>query len=469
MISRREFLAGVNTAIVTNLIPTIAHADNDSAVTMRDQRIALLIGNREYPSNFDLPSMQTNVKGLALSLTRHEFSVTTLIDAQRMAHLDAIKAFVKKAEALPPDGIALFYFCGHGVQVDAENFLLPSGVTPSKRSIDESYNSYVALWRDLLESMPKRQDLLVVTVLDCCRSSPKPITATDGLNQVRAPSGELIVFSTGSGRFALAPIDPDKYTFFTGALVNRLDALHAQPEELSFADMFRLVGNDVYESMSNSPLQIIRTLAQQPFIADSTLRGFKVSTPRRISAPSSSPLPSTANAPGIDSSGTTEEDLFRNMGNSTWPDDVRKSSEILLKAYPSSRYRSEAMVARIGAIKAKAVLADPNSDINLDVKDFKLSPGHEDQEYAENLRRSGRGDKDAAVRIAQRHVSRSDPVQLSRYEAWLQFAGLLGDGIACYELSRHYNDLGMPAEAGKWSSRAKRFGYNAPAQLRTTR
>jgi hypothetical protein len=140
-----------------------------------------------------------------------------------------------------------------------------------------------------------------------------------------------------------------------------------------------------------------------------------------------------------------------------------------LKSFPTSRYRSEATVARIGAIRAKQVLVDPNNDINLDVIDFKPSSIRDDHDYAEDLRRSGRGDKDAAVRIAQRFVSRKDAVQLSRYEAWLQFAGLLGDGIACDELSRHYNQLGMPAEAGKWSSRAKRFGYNAPAQLRTTR
>jgi hypothetical protein len=412
--------------------------------------------------------MHTNVKGLAASLERHDFSVTSLIDGQRMALLDAIKAFVKKAAALPPDGIAVFYFCGHGVQVDAENFILPSGVMPTTRNIDESYNSYVALWRNLLESLPKRLDVLMATVLDCCRSSPKPITSTDGLNQVRAPLGEIIVFSTGSGRFALAPIDPEKYTFFTGALINRLDTLHAQPEELSFADMFRLVGNDVYESMSTSPLQIIRTLSQQPFIADSTLRGFKVSSPRRISAPISS-TPSSAANPEISSTGPTEEELFLQLNSSTWPDDVRKSSEVLLKSYPGSRYRSEATVARIGAVKAKQVLGDPNNDINLGVKDFKPALGNADREYAENLRRAGRGDKDAAVRIANRFDSGKDPVQLSRYEAWLQFAGLLGDGIACYELSRHYNELGMPAEAGKWSSRAKKFGYNAPAQLRTTR
>jgi hypothetical protein len=282
---------------------------------------------------------------------------------------------------------------------------------------------------------------------------------------VRAPSGEIIVFSTGSGRFALAPIDPEKYTFFTGTLISRLDALYAQPEELSFADMFRLVGNEVYESMQKSPLQIIRTLSQQPFIADSSSRGFKVSPQRRIPAAT----PSSASAPETASTGPTEDELFRNLNNSTWPDDVRKTSETLLKSFPASRYRSEATVARIGAIRAKQVLADPNNDINLDVIDFKPSTIRDDHEYAEDLRRTGRGDKDAAVRIAHRFVSKRDAVQLSRYEAWLQFAGLLGDGIACDELSRHYNDLGMPAEAGKWSSRAKRFGYNAPAQLRSTR
>ena len=465
MIRRREFIAGVNIAVAVGLVPAAVHAVPDVSASMHGQRIALLVGNRDYPGNFDLPSMPTNVKGLAASLERHDFSVTTLIDGQRNAHLEAIKTFVKKVETLPPDGVALFYFCGHGVQVDSENFLLPSGVMPSKRSIDESYNSYVALWRNLLDTLPKRQDMLVATVLDCCRSSPKPITSSDGLNQVRAPSGEIIVFSTGSGRFALAPIDPEKYTFFTGTLIGRLDTLHAQPEELSFADMFRLVGNEVYESMSNSPLPIIRTLSQQPFIADSTSRSFKVNSSTKIPAPT----PPSISASGSASSGPTEEDLFRKLNSSTWPDDVRKNSEALLKSFPTGRYRSEAMVARIGAIKAKQVLAEPNNDINLDEIDFKPSAIRDDREYAEDLRRSGRGDKDAAVRIAQRFFSKKDAVQLSRYEAWLQFAGLLGDGIACDELSRHYNELGMPAEAGKWSSRAKKFGYNAPAQLRTTR
>jgi hypothetical protein len=135
------------------------------------------------------------------------------------------------------------------MQVDAENLMLGSGVRPSARGHAAEEQPAPAARRDRpAAARPGRP-------LDRRRRrlphlAARALTATDGFNQVEAPLGCLIVFSTGAGKPAIAPAVETLNTFYTGSLVK---LLASASDEISFSDFFRLVKLDVTQTMQNHP------------------------------------------------------------------------------------------------------------------------------------------------------------------------------------------------------------------------
>lgn len=463
---RRNWLqtAAASVAPAWLTLPGAASAQPATLATA-SARVALLVGNRDYPEQMDLPPMHTNVRRMQAVLEALGFKVTAVLDQDRAQAISAAESFANQLKSLPEDGVSLFYFCGHGMQVDAENFLLPARVFPRELPLKPSMSSYVALWSHVLEQFPRRPAGLSVTVIDACRTSPKPLSKDDGLNQVRAPDGELIVFSTGAGKPALTPIDETRMTFFTDALVARLQSQAVKPEEVSFPELFELVKGDVQRTMLDHPVEDIRKLAQEPFVANSTRRAVRVSL-----QPPPPPPEVVEREKQVQRQRLEEEErqALAQLRSTLWPRDVVLRASEFEKRFPDSSYKSSAQVSRQGAASAAKILADP--DIGLSRQDFDIrvdTPA----DLADDLSRAARGDKDAAARIGERISavgSRSGPSAL-RFEAWMRYAGALGNGIAAYDLARHYASIGQAALSGQWVSRARKLGYIPPPGLRIGR
>ena len=82
-------------------------------------------------------------------------------------------------------------------------------------------------------------------------------------------------------------------------------------------------------------------------------------------------------------------------------------------------------------------------------------------------RKSERGDKDAAARIARAYLRGDGDIAAdsSRYEGWLQYAAALGNGVACYELAVWCRRQDQPVPAAQYESRARDLGYTPPTSL----
>jgi hypothetical protein len=287
-------------------------------------------------------------------------------------------------------------------------------------------------------------------VVDACRTSLRAAaTATDGFNQVEAPLGCLIVFSTGAGKPAIAPAVDTLNTFYTGSLVKLLGTA---ADELSFSDLFRLVKIDVQQTMQNHPVQAIRQFTQFPFIAENTQVRFVLSEHPAATRP----VPATANP-------EEEAAAWRELQENMWPADIVRLAEAYLKAFPDSRLAGGAQVAREGA--SDAVKALRSNEVRLYRSAFQ--PKTTRAEFLEEFRKAARGDKDAAARIARHYLRGAEDIapDPNRYEGWLQYAAALGNGIACYELALYYRRQGQPVPAAQYESRAKELGYTPPPTL----
>ena len=85
-------------------------------------RAALIFGNSTYP-DMPLRNPVNDANAIAAELKRLGFSVDLQIDTRRTAMEEAIRSF--GANLTKTRGVGLFYFAGHGLQLDWRNFLVP--------------------------------------------------------------------------------------------------------------------------------------------------------------------------------------------------------------------------------------------------------------------------------------------------------------------------------------------------------
>jgi len=406
-------------------------------------RLALLIGNRSYPDGEDLPPIHKNVRDLHAALLLHGFEVTEALDVDLDQARTLVDSFADKVRSAPPDATVLFYFSGHGAQVDAENLLVSAGLNPRARP-ETLVRGSLALRGDVVNRLSRNGGGLTIAVIDACRSPLINSPATnDGLNQVEAPPGCLIAFSTGAGKPALAPNDDRINTFYTGSLVKILGSVS---DETSFSDMFRLVKYDVQNTMLNHPVQLLRNFAQYPFIAENT------SAPRPVT-------PRALAAARQRERSEQEAALWAKVDQAIWPADVSRLAGEFLTSYPKSPLAGSALVAREGAAEAARLLR--RNDVKLFRSAFVTPPGAPPA-HLDELKKAGRGDKDAAARLARGYARDTRSFDPARFEGWMQYAAGLGNGIASYDLALHYDKEGRSNLAAQFEACSCSQGYTPP-------
>lgn len=411
-------------------------------------RMALLVGNRVYPSPFDLPPVHKNVRDLKQALEARGFQVTAAVDQDPATLRNTVSTFARAVAAAPSDASVLFYFTGHGMQVDAENLMLGAGVNPSAKE-DVLTDGSAHFQRDLMRLLPSRPQGMTMLVMDACRTSLRAaFEKSDGFNQVEAPLGCLIAFSTAAGKPAISPSVETQNTFYTGSLVK---VLNAASDDITFSDLFRLVKIDVQQTMLNHPVPAIRMVAQNPFIAENTRVRLRLS-------PSLSAVPAAQRFESAD-----EGALWRDLEQSNVPGEVLKLSTQYVTQFPKSRLAGSAEVAREGASEAEKALR--RNDVRLFRSAFTQK--HDNEAWREDVRKASRGDKDAAARIARLYQQGSKDMapDANRYEGWMQYAAALGNGIACYELALHYRKQDQPLMAAQFETRARELGFTPPPSL----
>ena len=413
-------------------------------------RVALLLGNREYPDGEDLPPIHKNVRDLRGALERLGFAVEQGLDLDAAAARAALAAFAERVRDLPADATVLVYFSGHGAQVDAENLLVGARQSPKARPAVLARGS-VALGNEVLGFLPLRPAGLTIAIVDACRTSLAAALQGDGLNQVEAPPGCLIAFATGAGKPAIAPADDTRNTFYTGSLVKLLGTASG---EITFSDLFRLVKTDVQDTMLNHPVALLRRFTQYPFIAENTQVQRRLA-PRTVATASQA----TRFRDG------EEAAQWARVEAAVWPADVARLAVEFMARFPQSALVGSAQVARDGANEAAQILR--RNDVRLFRSAFAADAVP--AEHSPDLLKAGRGDKDAAARLGRLHAPGGERTDNGRYEGWLQYAAALGNGIASYELALHYRRFRQPLVASQYEGRARELGYTPPPSLDNTR
>ncbi len=161
-------------------------------------RAALIFGNSAYP-DMPLRNPANDADAIAAELRRLGFSVNLLIDAKRTAMEESIRGY--SANLAKTRGVGLFYFAGHGLQLDWRNFLVPVDARLDRP--DDVPRQTVDLG-NVLNSLGKAGNPMNIVVLDACRDNPfgSEHKTGKGLSQMDAPIGTLLAYATAPGNVA---------------------------------------------------------------------------------------------------------------------------------------------------------------------------------------------------------------------------------------------------------------------------
>ena len=202
----------------------IANSEDDFSSQVYRQ--ALVIENTSYQNTKDSPPSRTpnQVSNVLQSLG---FQVTTLGNAKQRETEKAIRQFGRSLR--DNGGVGVFYYTGHVVQFENENYLLPID-TKLTRIEDVRYKT-VPLGK-LLGQMKFAGNQINIIILDAC--SPNPFIeglqgVTPGMMETKAPENMLISYACTPNTLA-EKIDPER--LFTSVLLQRMKTVRTGLNEI---------------------------------------------------------------------------------------------------------------------------------------------------------------------------------------------------------------------------------------------
>ncbi len=218
-----------------------------AAVTHADaagRRVALVIGNSAYVSVPELDNPSNDAKAVAQQLRDLGFEVTLLLDLDKAGFEARVRDF---AASLNGADAAVFFYAGHGLQVDGRNYMVPVDADVA----NEADLPFQLVSLDIALQRLATERITNIVILDACRNNPlseklakalgeRANAVGKGLATITTGAGTLISFSTQPDNVALDGEGPDSP--FTEALVK-----HLATPNVTAVSMMQDVRRDVVE------------------------------------------------------------------------------------------------------------------------------------------------------------------------------------------------------------------------------
>ncbi len=224
------------------------------------KRTALVIGNSAYRAA-PLKNPGNDARDIADTLEKLGFDVILNVDADKRAMVDSINSFARK---LARSEVGIFYFAGHGMQINGANYLVPVRTRVSSES-DVEFECIHA--GRILGKMKEAGNRLNIVILDACRNNPFARnfrSSRNGLAKMDAPPGSIIAYATSPG--SVAADGPGRNGTYTARLLKNLN-----DPGLTVQEVFNQTGLDV---MSDTRDQQVPWMSSTPvpkfFLASGT-------------------------------------------------------------------------------------------------------------------------------------------------------------------------------------------------------
>ena len=306
-----------------------------------EKRVALVIGNGNYPKTIGaLRNPVNDAMLMASTLRRLKFDVIETIDSSQVGMKRAISTFGKRLNKAGKDGVGLFYYAGHGVQVNGANYLIP---IDAQIEIEGDVDLYAVNANSVLRMMEFSGARLSFVILDACRNNPFARgfrSFNRGLARMDAPRGSLVAYATAPGN--VATDGTGNNSPYTMALARGL--MSGQPVER----MFREVRNTVMRDTLNR---------QTPWEASSLTGGDFYFNPGKTGI-TKKPTATPSQSPP---QGTLRPDMlaWETIRNSTSPDELKA----FIISFPNSPFAALARAKRQTLFKQQQAALTPGPSV----------------------------------------------------------------------------------------------------------
>ena len=184
-----QYLQYLLTTLLACAVLSAQAQTRPAAATGAENRIALVIGNSNY-KDAPLANPVNDATAIAKTLQGLGFKVILRTNVSQSQMRQAVREFGDELHA--GRGVGLFYFAGHGMQINNRNFLIPVG-TDIRREYEVEDQSLDA--GSVLSMMQSARARVNIVILDACRNNPFARSfrnSTVGLAPMQAPAGTLL-------------------------------------------------------------------------------------------------------------------------------------------------------------------------------------------------------------------------------------------------------------------------------------
>lgn len=169
-----------------------------------ETRVALVVGNGTYAHTTALTNPLNDARDMTTALKAIGFDVVEAIDAGKSSLDSALRSF---ADKLSDADVALFFYAGHGLQVGAQNYLVPIDAK-LQRERDLQFEA-VSLDFIMRQMEIDREGKTTIVILDACRDNPlaRNLARSMGTRSTAIGRG-LAAAATGLGTFIAYATQP---------------------------------------------------------------------------------------------------------------------------------------------------------------------------------------------------------------------------------------------------------------------
>jgi len=225
-----------------------------------EQRVALVIGNNNYIKMGKLENPVNDARSMRQALKSRGFEVIYKENATKRDMKKLVKKFSQK---LSRGGVGMYFFAGHGVNVEGRNYLV--AVDSIMDEADDV--EYEALALDYVTNKIKKSgNRLNIIALDACRNNPFGRSGSGGLAPIGNAKGLFVAYATEAGAVA-SDNKKEKNGLFTKHLLTSMNESGA-----ALSKVFKMARQGVYDESNGT---------QSPGVYDQTLGEFYFTLPNK--------------------------------------------------------------------------------------------------------------------------------------------------------------------------------------------
>ncbi|MBO9673876.1 MAG: caspase family protein [Sphingobacteriaceae bacterium] len=186
-----------------------AKKENDTPIInpipniITEKRLALVVGNSNYNNGNNLPNPANDADSLDLVLSSLNFKVIKIKNQSKQQLETAIKKF---AVQLKDYDVGLFFYAGHGMEFNGENYIIPVDAEKLDKS-DVQYRCVSTSWLQEKMAEAGAYNKTNIVILDACRNNPfRSWRSFDDSNiwvpPSNVPTGTIVEYAASQGQKA---------------------------------------------------------------------------------------------------------------------------------------------------------------------------------------------------------------------------------------------------------------------------